>query len=140
MTRWEFSIPEMTPGLNAMLRTHWVIRANEKERWYWLLLTASRNVPKASKPRNVTVTRYTPHKFLDRVNLWGGVKEVVEDNLRPAKVTSGVHKTGKKKGQPWTRSQIGLGLIVDDSDQWCVLQVLQEKGPEGTKVVIEEQD
>ena len=140
MTRWEFSIPEMTPGLNAMLRTHWVIRRNEKDRWYWMVLTASRNVPKATKLRWVTVTRYTPHRFLDRVNLWGGVKEVIEDNLRPAKVESGIHKTGKKKGQPWTRSQIGLGLIVDDSDQWCVLQVLQEKGPESTKVVIEEAD
>lgn len=90
------------------------------------------------KPRRrVVITRLygKGQRALDRNNLWGGTKLVV-DMLQPPRV----FKRRMVKGGPlYETLRPGASLIVDDSDAWCDLHVDQEKAADGvaaTRIVI----
>lgn len=139
----ELVIPEAYPGLNTTINWHFAVRLREKARWWALIRAAmgSQAIPKPQQGelRRVTVDRYSTHR-MDRANLYGGAKYIIEDNLRLPRVTRGIYKTGKRKGQPWLKQQIGVGLIFDDDDAHCDLKcnhVSCRKGEERTVITIE---
>lgn len=141
--RVQFTIREPFPGLNTTANWHYWTRIKEKARWFMLIRAAlgSATIPKPVKGelRRVRVDRYSTHK-MDRTNLYGGAKYIIEDNLRIPKVTRGVYKTGKRKGQPWIKNQLGVGLIYDDDDAHCDLTCYHipcHHGEERTVITIE---
>ncbi len=73
--------------------------------------------PKQQK-RHVKIKSYRVRK-LDKINLYQAHKPV-EDSLLPYKVVIS-RVTGKEK------KHYGLGLIFDDCEEYCDLEVIQEK-------------
>jgi hypothetical protein len=102
-------------------------------KWYKLVAKAPGfdSIPPAAQKRKVTVIRYTHHP-LDDENLAFSAKPIF-DVLRPDRVLTGVYKTGKRKGQPWTSHRIGHGLILEDDPAHVVRDVKVAKPPKGVK-------
>jgi hypothetical protein len=57
----------------------------------------------------------------------------VVDVLRPPRHEEGFYKSGKRKGEYWSRSRIGHGLIAEDDAAHLDLHVLQEPLPRGQR-------
>lgn len=140
---WTVRVPMIPKSLNRRLRTHWGLAAKEKKAWLEALfyLFASAKVPPPQGKRLVTITRLA-HGILDEDNLVASCKEVIVDNLKPAKFEQGVYKSGKRKGEHWHRSRQGLGLIREDDPAWVKVIYRQTRVPraeaEVTIITIEE--
>ena len=138
-------IPQATPLLNEIKRldrSHWSLVKKLKADWLMLIRQAALHVPKATGPRRMILIRYSA-QVPDFDNLVGGGKEVI-DCLRPAKVETGIHKTGKKAGQRWVRSRLGLGLILEDDPvnfpNPSYLAALCKRGAGHTTITLEDLD
>lgn len=96
-------VPEATPSLNKYAYRHWRVQHRDKQRWYLMLLAASRiaKAEKATGKRRLTVERHGKRK-LDPDNCVGGLKIVID---------------GLKE----------LGLLVDDDDDHVELVCKQER-------------
>lgn len=112
--QWEGIIADAVPSDNAQRRWHFAHAKREQEAWFWKLRAALHHVPKATGFRRVTITRFAHGLFDVGDNLGGAHKSLVRDLLRPMKRESGIYKSGKRKGEPWARESIGLGLIIGD--------------------------
>lgn len=128
---WTLTIPEVPPTENEQRRMHWRDYGRLLERWYWLIRAAPGfgQIPAAPGRRRLTIT-LRGKKTRDAEGLHGCMKPVL-DVLRPPKHEAGVYRTGKKAGQPWTRTRIGHGLILDDDPAHLELVVCQEPLPAG---------
>lgn len=107
-------LPFCTPTLNHMLRNAW---RHEKLAWCrsasWLIAAAGRPPATPYPLVELEIIRYSRGKRLDRDNLFGGFKPLI-DLLKP------MHPTIN----PW-----GMGWIADDNDEVIVrLSGLQMKG------------
>lgn len=89
-------------SLNQLLRQHWATRRKHLEDWEWAIKAAFNGLPPRAKGRmRVRITSYRT-KFLDKDNLIGGAKPLV-DALR------------------------NQGLIKDDSPQHVEIEYHQIK-------------
>jgi len=128
---WTLTIPEVPPSGNMLKRMHWAPYGRLLERWFWLVRAAQgfHAVPPPAGKRKLTITRHG-ERALDRDNLYASMKPLV-DVLRPPRRDSGIFRTGKRKGQPWTRNRIGHGLILEDDQDHLELVVQQAQLPRG---------
>ena len=132
----------LLPTNNGLLNmSFWKRHALKKEVKLRLQLEF-RKLPKAIrdtlpyKRARVTFIRRGANR-MDPDNLNASIKPAL-DALRPLKVRSGIHKTGKKKGQPWTKEEGLLGVIAGDSTQEIELVCRWEKATKpGFRLIIE---
>jgi hypothetical protein len=113
---WRLRVDAVPPSGNVLKRMHWRLYENLIKKWF-LLIRAAEGFLKVSKPtgkRWILMIRHA-HRMIDKDNRYFATKPIV-DVLRPAKHTSGIFKTGKRAGQPWSRDQLGHGLIREDND------------------------
>ena len=79
MRRFTFSIPEITPSLNKLVkaRTHWAVYRRLQKDWFYLVKLGSQDldIPQAAdfERRRVEVNSYRL-SLLDQDNLAGGMK------------------------------------------------------------------
>lgn len=107
----------------------------ERERWAVDITLFARGaripiVTAEYRPRRaVTITRLwgKGQRALDLPNAWGGAKVII-DMLCPPHV----YKRRPIKGGPLIQyARPGASLIVDDSPQWAVIKVNQERAEDG---------
>ena len=120
---WSLTIDAYPKSGNITLRMHWTAYRRLLAWWYMQVRTTPGflKIPLAEGRRRVTIQLHGP-RAMDKENRYFAVKPLV-DILRPAKYESGIYKSGKRKGQPWTRNRLGHGLILDDNDLNLDLQV-----------------
>ena len=111
---WLIVIPRPSPLKNEIAHLHWFALRKIKKEWYLSLAHWGKGIPKATGFREVVITRYSIGSP-DPDGIVYGAAACIVDNLRPHKIEKGIFKTGKKKGQPWRKEWLGLGLITDDS-------------------------
>lgn len=115
MAHW-IIIPDVPPSLNVWQRMHWRKRGRLTRRFGDLLVACgARDVPEATgQKRKVSIIEYRK-RMLDKDNLYGGVKPLVDAIKR-------------------------LGLVVDDNEAWCELVVEQARalGVPQTVIKVEE--
>ncbi len=117
------TIPQASPGLNAIMRMHFSAQARLKTDW-WMLCQAELHrvpaVPKAQEGerRRVTFTRYSCQP-LDQDNFTGGAKMVLDNFRRPRQ------QKNKRTGE--TVCWAGLQLIWDDDEPHLDAHYIQEK-------------
>ena len=130
---WTLIIPEVPPSGNIIKRLHWTAYSRLLERWFFLVRCTDGflDVPTAGCRRRLTITRRGTRP-LDRDNLYASMKPLI-DVLRPAKREEGYYRTGKRKGEYWSRARIGHGLIQEDDAAHLDLVVQQEPLPRGQK-------
>lgn len=128
--QYTVELPWVTPTGNATTLWHWSKRVKEKKKWFVMMQAKMRHIPKAAQGevRHVHIVRFGP-RTLDDENLRWGAKYILMDNLRPPKITRGVYKSGKRKGQKWIKNQLGLSLIWDDDPLHCMVTWEQVKCP-----------
>ena len=134
MNVWTFHLEAVTLSPNKMMKMHWTEYQELLNDWFMRVRAkwGVSSVTKATGRRRVDIVRYGSRP-LDPDNLTASVKPLV-DILRPAKVERGIYKAGTAKaGQPWTRSRLGLGFIVDDSEAMLDLHVSNGKLTAGQK-------
>jgi len=86
ITELGFTIQRPTPSLNRWQRLHWRARQRARVEWIWLVreqVALRRWEPCTDCRTAVSITRYSPgnavtSRLLDRDNLWGGVKVLVD--------------------------------------------------------------
>lgn len=138
---WRLHVERELPSQNRAAHNHSIAASHRyrRERGAWashIMLVARRaGVPLVSethKPRRrVRLSRLygKGQRAIDRGNLWGGSKMVV-DMLCPP-------RTFKRRlfqgGALFTTERPGASLIVDDSDRWCDLVVDQEPASDGVR-------
>lgn len=111
-----FTIKRKTESNNEIKRMHWAVYKKCREEWTLEVMCAmpvGARGQHGNEKKYLEITRYGTKK-LDRDNLWGGVKLLVD-------------------------SIVDMGLMVDDSDEWCHMNVKQEicePGEERTKIKI----
>ena len=120
---WTLTIEAYPQSGNITLRMHWTAYRRLLSWWYMQVRAAKGfcKIPLANSKRRLTIQFHGP-RAMDKENRYFAVKPLV-DILRPAKHESGIYKTGKRKGQPWSRNRLGHGLILDDNDANLDLQV-----------------
>ena len=130
---WFFHFEALLPTGNLVMRMNHFRYRKLLEEWFYRIRTAPcfAEISRPKGKRYLLVIRHSP-KTSDEENLSFSVKPL-RDVLRPAAYSSGVYKSGPKKGQPWQRSQMGHGLILDDSPQFCALQTIQRLIPHGRR-------
>ena len=126
-----FTLPEPTPLLNVLMRKHYRVRSQNKRRTAAAIAAeiAGKKPPGPFLKARVTITRYSCG-VPDDDGLKGGVKDLL-DCLTTPKLLAG----GKIK------NKFGVGLIVDDSPQHCLLVVNGVKckrAEQRTEVLVEE--
>ncbi len=114
---WTLRINQVPPSGNVVKRMHWTVYTQLLRDWFYLIRSAEgfATISRPKGKRYLEIIRYGK-RALDRQNLWFSMKPVV-DVLRPAKEESGIYKSGKRKGEPWHRSRIGHGLILEDDEK-----------------------
>lgn len=120
---WTLRIPAIPKSGNILRHLHWASYSKIMQDW-WMMVRAADGFLDVTRPtgkRYVLIVRYSRGK-LDRDNGYSAVKPVV-DVLKPQREESGVWKTGKRKGQPWHRTRLGHGLILEDDDDHLELKV-----------------
>lgn len=144
MGKWSFTIDQPVPSLNVMEKVHWAEVKRLKNLWIYLIRSAlPSDITPATGRRRVTIHRFSPGE-LDLDNLAGGSKHIILDLLRKPGFKQGTYRSGPRKGQPWTRVWMGLGLIVDDNRKWCdpvYRQTVIPRGKPGrTEITVEDLD
>lgn len=138
---WTGCIHAVVPSDNVQRRWHWSRLKREQEVWLMLIRAALPRVPPATGVRRVTITRHSPG-LLDTDNLSGAHKALVRDLLRPAKLDFGLYASGPKRGAPWSRESLGLGLILGDGPGQAIFHYDQVRLKRGlqpyTVITIEE--
>lgn len=144
---WTLIAHRAYPSQNRAAHNHSIAASHRyrKERAEWAvllhILAVNAGLPLVSEThrprRRVVVTRLwgAGQRAIDRGNLWGGSKMIV-DMLCPPRP----FKRRKTKDGPLiTTIRPGSSVIVDDSDRWCDLHCDQERAPDGkpaTRIVI----
>jgi hypothetical protein len=123
MTRkaYQITVPAVPPGLNITKRLHWRLLGELKERWWVLIRNSlvSCPIPAPTGRRRVDVIVWTCAQVeQDHDNFVGGCKEVITDNLKPAKAEICTYRKGPRAGQKFARRRIGHGLILEDNSKW----------------------
>lgn len=97
---------------NKMLTAHWTVRQRQKREWLEEVMLAmpvgARGQHNNQKKKVEIISRRS--RLLDKDNLYGGCKGLI-DSLK------------------------FYGLIVDDSPEWCDLEVSQEKSKDEKTIV-----
>lgn len=110
--KWQWRVDRPTPSLNNYQYSHWRVAQRDKLEWWWLIGTALNKLEskptKAEGKRKLTVIRYGIRKLDSQDNGTGGLKGII-DNIKK------------------------MGLLVDDSDQWFVLEFINGTKPKGQK-------
>lgn len=130
---WTMRFDALLPTGNTLMRMHHHLYQRLMKEWFFRI-RAHPEFMAISRPkgkRYLLIIRHTPNK-VDEENLVFCAKPL-RDVLRPSKHSSGVYKTGPKKGQPWQRSQMGHGLIIDDDPDHCGLTVIARRIQGGRK-------
>ena len=99
---WVVEIPKLSRSINRTHGTHWSIQRKEREEWARWLGVARDKPPKAVGRRRLLIHRFSCSDGLDRDNLYGSYKQLI-DAIKAA------------------------GLIVDDSDEWLDLIIVNER-------------
>lgn len=102
---------------NQRDKWHWTKRDKERVLWEWEIFAAingrKSRYKHNDKKRYVKITSLRP-QLLDRGDLWGGAKGLVD-------------------------ALVNLGMLKDDSDEWCDLEIVQVKqSPKGTIIDIKD--
>lgn len=145
---WSFVIEREYPSQNRAAHNHSIVASHryrkERREWAFLLIVAARGVgiPLVKKGeheprRRVELTRLwgKGQRAIDRNNLWGGSKMIV-DMMCPPRV---FRRRARKDGPIMSIPRPGASLIIDDADQWCDLHCEQEAAHSGipsTRVAI----
>lgn len=126
---WTLTIQRVPVSANVSRDRHWGHRLAALKEWFYLVRAAEGflEISRPTGKRWVLIVRHGKSP-LDRDNLWASVKPIV-DVLRPPRHDEGVHKTGAKKGEFWSRDRMGHGLILEDDDAHLDLKVIN--GPLG---------
>lgn len=124
---WTLRLPKVPLSYNVLRHTHWAQYSKIMEEWFYLVRSCDMflDISRPTGKRWIVITR-NGIKRLDRDNLYASVKPII-DVLRPPVTKSGVYATGIRKGQPWTRSRIGHGLILEDDEDHLELKVKNGK-------------
>ncbi len=117
------SIPQASPGLNALNRMHFSDQARLKTDWWMLCQRELHKIPAAPKAkegekRRVTFTRYAV-QILDQDNFTGGAKMLLDNLRRP--------RTVKNKKTGGVTCWAGLQLIWDDDESHLEAVYTQER-------------
>jgi hypothetical protein len=107
-----FTIPEATPSLNTVLRSHWRANYYLRSRWQWFVRAAIVNnklKPSHWTRAKVTIERFGPRR-LDADNFAGGTKILMDCLVRE-------------------------GFIEDDSPRHIECEYLQHFCPEPKTIV-----
>lgn len=130
---WTITIDRVPPSGNVTMRMHWQRYRKLLHDWYYLIRSAPGfvNISRPTGKRWVLIIRHG-RKPMDRENRFFSMKPVI-DVLRPPRSESGIYKTGKRQGQPWSRERIGHGLILDDDEIHLDEHVIDEPLGKGKK-------
>lgn len=141
---WALVINEVPPSGNVIKHMHWAVYSKLMDRWFFLVRCAKGflDISRPTGKRWVLIIRHGKRP-LDRDNLYTAMKPVV-DILRPPSYKCGVHKSGKKKDQPWEKTRIGHGLILEDDEKVLELKAINGKLEKGqdpyTTIVISDSE
>ena len=98
----KFIVPIEVKSQNVTMRTHWARLAKENRKALFLVAHYARGIDRATQKRRVVMLCYRKRLILDRANLVGGAKGLVDALVRNK-------------------------LLVDDSDEWCEIEYAQKK-------------